>query len=354
MNKRRVTLKDIAREAGVSLMTVSYALRGTKKVSPSTRKRIEELADKLGYQPDPMMKRLASYRGRLQRQERGVTLAWLNLHPTKTTWNFRGSHFIETFEGAQKRALNVGYQLESFCVPKLGGWKRTSKVLHARGIQGVIIGQPPAGVHSAELDWPQFATVAIGRAIMSPDLPRVVFNHVEAVTRLIRQLRELGYRRIGLVMEREECVKNSFRNVSAYYGAMERFEIPESERIAPLIPKKLDARALGEWIRGNEVEVIIVHREDQMQQLLPKLGLRVPEDIGYAHLSLHTEMRNVSGLVFEPEHYGSWAVDLVHWLLDREERGLQVPVPSLMLSYTRWNPGQSVRLDTSAAATRPT
>lgn len=216
--ERRVTLKDVAAAAGVSVMTVSYVMRGSGKISEVTRKRVEEVAEKLGYQPDPMMKRLASYRSRMQREERGMTLAWLNLHPTQETWNFRGSHFVETFEGAQKRALNVGYRLEPFCVPELGGWKRTTKVLRARGIQGVIIGQPPGGVDSAELDWAHFATVAIGRAISSPDLPRVVFNHVDAVTRLMERLLSLKYRRIGLVMERWECVKNSFRNVSAYYG----------------------------------------------------------------------------------------------------------------------------------------
>jgi hypothetical protein len=81
-----------------------------------------------------------------------------------------------------------------------------------------------------------------------------------------------------------------------------------------------------------------------MQQLLPELGLRVPEDIGYVHLSLHTEMNDVSGLVFEPKYYGIWAVDLLHWLMDRGERGLPAPVPSLMISYTRWNPGQSIKL----------
>jgi LacI family transcriptional regulator len=343
MNKQRVTLKDVAREAGVSQMTVSYALRGTKKVAASTRERVQAIAAKLGYKPDPLLQRLASYRGRMLLGERGVTLAWLNLHPTEATWNFRGSHYIESFEGAQQRAIDVGYQLESFCVPKLGGWKRVNKVLQARGIQGVIIGQPPAGLHTAELDWERFASVLIGRAIKSPDVPRVLFNHVKAVTRLIEKLRELGYRRIGLVMEREDCVKNGFRNVSAYHGAMERFEISATERVPPLLPQQLNARVLGEWIHMHGVEVIIVHRHDQMQKLLPELGLKVPQDIGFAHLSLHKEIEDVSGLIFEPENYGSWAVDLVHWLLDREETGLQDPVPAITLSSTRWNPGKSIK-----------
>lgn len=343
MQEKRVTLKDVARESGYSLMTVSYALRGSQKIPAKTRAKVEAAAEKLGYQPDPMMKRLASYRGRMQRADRGVALAWLDLHPTRASWDFRGSHFLEAYEGAERRAMQVGYHLESFCVPGLGGWKRTTEVLRARGIQGVIIGQPPGGVHAAELDWRHFATVAIGRAISTPDLSRIVFNHIEAVTELMGRLLGLGYRRIGLVMEREACIKNSYRNVMAYYGAAERFGLEREEWIAPLLPEVLDARGLGDWIERNGVEVIIVNREDQMEALLPELGLRVPEDIGFAHLSLHTELKGVSGLIFDPANYGSWAVDLVHWLLDRQEYGLQETVPSLTVSSMRWHPGRTVK-----------
>lgn len=350
MSERRVTLKDVAREAGLSPMTVSYALRGSRKIAEKTRKKVEAIAEEMGYQPDPMMKRLASYRGRLQRMERGIVLAWLNLHEKEKSWIFRGSHFLESFEGAHKRALQVGYHLESFCVPKLGGWKRTTEVLRSRGIQGVIIGQPPGGVHTAELDWRHFATVAIGRAISSPDLPRVVFNHIEAVTRLMERLLEIGYRRIGLVMEKEDCIKNSYRNVSAYFGAAERFGLTGEERIPPLLPEELEPAELERWIHGHGVEAMIVHREDQMQKFLPRLGLRVPEDIGYAHLSLPTEMKEVSGLIFDPANYGSWAVDLVHWLLDREERGLRETIPSLTVSSMRWNPGKSVKRGKQASS----
>lgn len=45
-----VTMKDIATQAGVSVMTVSNALRGRDVVAPDTARRILELADSLGYQ----------------------------------------------------------------------------------------------------------------------------------------------------------------------------------------------------------------------------------------------------------------------------------------------------------------
>lgn len=352
MEYRRVTLKDVAKEAGVSLMTVSYALRGSQKISAATRAKVEAAAAKLQYRPDPVMKRLASYRTNLSKGSRVTTLAWLNLHPSNESWKFRGSHVLESLEGAQQRAAEVGYHLETFNVHQLGGWTRTSAVLRARGIQGVIIGQPPAGTNTAKLDWNEFAVVAIGRAIKTPaDMPRVCFNHVEAVFHLMSRLTHQGYRRIGLVMEREECFKNSYRNVAAYFGAAERLRMDPAERIPPLLPDKLDAAILGDWIRGNAVEVIMVHRPDQMQQLLPQLGLRVPDDIGYAHLSLHEPMEAVSGILFDPRHYGSWAVDMIHWLLEREEFGLREPSPTLTISCSQWNQGQSISyLDASNAS----
>ena len=51
MKKRSITLNDIAREAGVSLMTVSRALRKEQGVRPEIRTRIQELAQRMGYIP---------------------------------------------------------------------------------------------------------------------------------------------------------------------------------------------------------------------------------------------------------------------------------------------------------------
>jgi transcriptional regulator with XRE-family HTH domain len=46
---RRPTISDIAREAGVSKVSVSYALNGQPGVSEATRKRILAIADQLGF-----------------------------------------------------------------------------------------------------------------------------------------------------------------------------------------------------------------------------------------------------------------------------------------------------------------
>jgi LacI family transcriptional regulator len=58
---RRVTLRDLAAETGLSQSAVSYALRGLR-VPEETQQRVQEAADRLGYQADPIARALASGR----------------------------------------------------------------------------------------------------------------------------------------------------------------------------------------------------------------------------------------------------------------------------------------------------
>ena len=59
--RRRPTLRDIADETGLSTAAVSYALRGLQ-VTPQTQLRVRTVADRLGYQVDPIARALASGR----------------------------------------------------------------------------------------------------------------------------------------------------------------------------------------------------------------------------------------------------------------------------------------------------
>jgi len=54
MNKGQVTIKDIAKELGISPSTVSKALKGHHDISVSTQEAVRKLAKKLNYQPDPI------------------------------------------------------------------------------------------------------------------------------------------------------------------------------------------------------------------------------------------------------------------------------------------------------------
>jgi LacI family transcriptional regulator len=58
----RVTMADVAREAGVSLMTVSRVINNKGDVSPTTRQHVLEVVEQLGYRPSGIARGLATHR----------------------------------------------------------------------------------------------------------------------------------------------------------------------------------------------------------------------------------------------------------------------------------------------------
>jgi DNA-binding LacI/PurR family transcriptional regulator len=61
----RATLKDVAREAGVSQATVSYVMNGKKTISAETADRVQKAVEKLNYVPDLSARSLSSHDSRL-------------------------------------------------------------------------------------------------------------------------------------------------------------------------------------------------------------------------------------------------------------------------------------------------
>lgn len=87
---RQVTLKDVAREAHVSAATVSYIInnREDQKISDATRKKVLQIANLLGYTPNPVAKSLATGRKDLV----GIVYRLRDLTPSR---NLEIFHFID-------------------------------------------------------------------------------------------------------------------------------------------------------------------------------------------------------------------------------------------------------------------
>ena len=92
----KVKIIDVAREAGVSLGTVSNALNHPEKVRPDTRRLIQEAIDRLGYTPNQSARLLAGGRNTAI----GLVLPRLN-HGTT----------LQVANGAHAEALKLGYDL---------------------------------------------------------------------------------------------------------------------------------------------------------------------------------------------------------------------------------------------------
>lgn len=64
LDNQKVTIKDIARAAGVSVSTVSRALNSTGRINSSTQERIREIVDEMGYKPNMAAQSLKTQRTR--------------------------------------------------------------------------------------------------------------------------------------------------------------------------------------------------------------------------------------------------------------------------------------------------
>ncbi|WP_269525557.1 LacI family DNA-binding transcriptional regulator [Coraliomargarita parva] len=137
--KERVSQKDIARELGVDVSTVSLALRGHPRISEATIRRVREAAERLGYRPDPALASIAASRWQGRRSVSGVMLAFLV--------DSRKDEEVELklYErGIRRQADLLGYGVTTFYWDEFPSAAAFWRVVQSRGIRGVLVGQSRA------------------------------------------------------------------------------------------------------------------------------------------------------------------------------------------------------------------
>jgi len=334
------TMRTIATHAGVSLATVSLALRNHRSLPLATCRRIQVLADELGYRPNPQhAEAMARVRAR-KHLKWGGTLAFLTGYPTADGWRKHSQVFRDYFIGAHERAHQLGYHIEEIWgkEPGMTG-RRLSAVLKARGIRGVLVGPVPQSRGHISLDWSQFAAVAMGYSAWKPALPRVAVDHHQCMVLAWRRLWKLGYRRIGfalpsLVNERVN------RHWSAVILECQQ-RIPKSDRIPLFLPKQWEDARFMAWFERYRPDVIISFGPGQ-KELLRRHGCRVPEDVGLVSIMWDSSVKNFAGVRHNGILIGAAAVDLVVGQLQRNETGIPAH-PQLVLTPVDWIDGPTVK-----------
>ncbi|MFC9694694.1 LacI family DNA-binding transcriptional regulator [Kribbella sp. NPDC056951] len=182
---RRPTLKDIAADTGLSMAAVSYALRGLHG-TPETRQRVQEAAERLGYQADPVARALASGRSGsigvlcasledLWQQRLAAALGRELLAPDRNAW-------IIDSAGDAGRQLELAQHL----------------VDHRADAIVVIPIDPAAPGWSAIAE--QAPVIAIGDALPGAKAKsEVVFDNETGVSTALRRLAEAGHREVAVL-----------------------------------------------------------------------------------------------------------------------------------------------------------
>ncbi len=342
-----VRMQDVARAAGVHQTTVSRALRNDPRLPSGTRRRIQRLAEKLGYRPHPLVSALIALRR--TRHPRRIDLAIAFVARSAL-----GDSGQQHFDGARVMAEQLGYRVELFV---LGAGnlteKRLSSVLLARNIRGVIIAALPEAQGQFELAWEQFCTVVIEYTFVSPAFDRVVHDSYDGMRMILRECRQRAIRRVGLALTRVAHERTERLNGAAYW--MEQKSDRFFAAIPPLVLEEWDANAFAAWHRRYRPEAIVTSNA-----LLPQLTawcahhrLRLGRDLQLINVNVNPH-DHVSGVFQNHVAIGATAARMIVEKIVRNDTGIPKPrhttlTPGTWFEGATLSPAPAARLTSSAA-----
>ena len=268
------TIYDIAKKANVSPMTVSRVINNSGNIRATTKKRVQEAIEELGYVPNSNARSLTSKKTKL-----------LSLLITDITNPF----FTSVARGAEDKAMQMGYQIllsnSDENVTKEANY--IDMVLSTR-VDGVLIA--PTGDESLKqikkLEKHNIPVVLIDREIQGFKGDLVIGDNYEGSRKLIEHLIQLGHKNIALVngpqnvstaRERqrgyEETLKLNGLEINSNYISHFRYKKDYADKIVNnllSLPKGEQPTAI--FAANNFIAASTIHA-------LERSGLRVPDDI---------------------------------------------------------------------------
>lgn len=126
----KITIKEIAEDAGVSVSTVSRVMSNSPKISEATKERVREAVERLNYKPNIMARGLVNKKTGIL----GVVM------PKETTELFSSPFFIEVMQGISIKAKEKDYYIMyDFCKNEEEEYKGTKKLVESGLVDGICL-----------------------------------------------------------------------------------------------------------------------------------------------------------------------------------------------------------------------
>ena len=314
-----VTLADIARELGVSKMTVSRAINNHPLINAETRARVLEVARRLNYQPNQHARALATNRSHLI----GVVVPDL-MH----------SYFAEIYRGVEAVARPLGYR-NLICNTDEDAAKELdeTEALLPR-TDGLIVASslPPGKVNFYKRIVKEGAKVVfIDRRLKGLNCPVVTTDDVQVGVLATEHLISLGHRRIGHL--RGTTASTSEGRFEGYRRALEKHGLPLDDALVRDcgFTEREGYEATRLWLEEGGVPKAIFAVNDPAaigaMQAFEEAGLRVGRDValvggGNIHYGdmLRVPLTTVS---WSRSEMGQQAARLLLQLIEGESPGKQ-------------------------------
>lgn len=219
LKRSSITLKDVARLAGVSLGTASKVINGHETVSPILRMRVEAVVDKLGYRPS----------GPARSIKRNKTMVVGLIIP-----RIKNVFYIQVIEAIEKLVQSRDYTLI------LGNSDedieteiRYLRTFAAMRVDGLILAS--TGRNNLTRTLPEIETykrlgipiVLIVRSIPDASLDTITINNEEGAYLATKYALENGHTRIAIISSPAHT-SASIERINGYLNALEEYGIPRN------------------------------------------------------------------------------------------------------------------------------
>jgi DNA-binding LacI/PurR family transcriptional regulator len=273
MDKKSITIKDIAKMLGISKSTVSRALRGRSDIHPETKQKIMDLARDLNYEPNTLAINL--------KQQRTNTIGII---VPETINRF----FARAVGGIQKRADMAGFNVmicqsnESYIIEK----KNIQSLVSSRvdGLAVSISRETDRSDHFESLLNKGIPLVFFDRICEDIEASQVLTDNYEIAFEGTEHLIQQGCKRIAFIAGPQHLF-NSRNRFLGYLDALKKHDLPVQE--AYIIHSHYRSDKVEEYtrylinlpVKPDGIFAINDYAAIEMMHVMKKSGIRIPEDI---------------------------------------------------------------------------
>jgi len=312
----RVTLKEIARLAGVSTITASRALRNLTNVAPDTRQRIQKIAEAQGYVPDPALQALVAYRTNQQGAPKNPpTLALLHLE-SESSPSAEWTHAI-TISGAWHEAERLGYRIDELHLGTTEKQQsRTREILLARGIRGILF---PPGIIPQKLyiNLDAFSCVLMNHGIQKTGFHAVQCDPYQLTLLAVEELLKHGARRLLFMGGSPSERPSSFRALGAFSQAKHLF--PDLSFTTTVYDR--DLAEFIPWCRKKKPDAVLSVLGQEHFNLLRQAGFQPGKTIRCMGINLQHPPEDIASVSADNHAVGQASLRKLHDMLLHDNYG---------------------------------
>lgn len=334
------SIRLLADACGVSTATVSRALAGHPSVRAALRRRITAEAKRRGYQRNRLVAALMTAVRQTRTPSFCGNLALIHV-PSARQPNLLPTQ-RRILRGARDRAAELGFNLEAFSLGASGMSPRSlGRVLSARGISGAIFLHADPALERIEFPWGQFTAVGIDYGEPDPALHTVCLDHYLTLANALRRLHHLGYRRIGMFLERFKDERIGAKWSAPFLAHQAAVSSRGIEPIPILVRERMNESDFLAWHAAHRPDLVIGHVDKAVGWLREK-GIHVPDRTAFFSLNWTARTQPCAGLDVRPELQGSVAAETLVAQIQRNDRGLPADPRTIMIKG-RWVDGPTLR-----------